>query len=90
MVTLHFTDGPVLAVYQDIPPEFDHPYAGEVVEFSDDVERDCGAGTAACMVIAPNYPGDKCFIVIPRRGGRWRDYLRRHEVAHCNGWRHGE
>lgn len=78
------------------PAAFDHPCECVVIEqiiSAQDVERRCGPNTLACEIAPPNFPTDKCFIVLPRvgHGGvakRMQDLLRRHETGHCNGWRH--
>lgn len=78
------------------PAEFDHPCDCVVIEqlaSAQDVERRCGRDTMACEIVSPLFPTDKCFIVLPwvGRGGvanRTQDLLRRHEIGHCNGWRH--
>lgn len=82
----------------DLPPEqFDHSYEGPVIEQlmpAQDITGYCRVNTAqACVFGLPNFPGDKCFVYLPwiGRGGvakRTQDLLRRHEVGHCNGWRH--
>lgn len=81
----------------ELPPAiFDHPCDCAVIEqiaSAQDVEQRCGKNMLACAIAAPNFSIDKCFIVLPwvGRGGvakRTQDLLRRHEIAHCNGWRH--
>lgn len=81
----------------ELPPAaFDHPCECVVVEqlaSAQDVERRCDGDTLACEITSPLFPADKCFIVLPwvGRGGvakRTQDLLRRHEIGHCNGWRH--
>lgn len=78
-----------------LPPlTFDHAYAGLVVEqmlSAMQVERACGLYVDSCMLVAPNFLGDKCFIVLPKIGpggvsARDQALLRRHEIGHCNGW----
>lgn len=77
------------------PVQFDHPYNGMVIEMTmtaEQVAMVCKNPLAeACTIIGPNFPGDKCFIVIPKVGPggvsqRTQTLLRRHEVGHCNGW----
>jgi hypothetical protein len=77
------------------PPEYDRPYAGVLTVMVYDTVREvqevCGGPAVACAVPM----GGRCHIHIPR------DYLiedlystydkvMRHEIAHCNGWRHEE
>jgi len=94
MIDLH--PAPILAAYQSAPSNYDYPYAGMVIEFTDtaeNVEHHCGKNAGACTLILPNFRGDKCYILLPfvGRGGvslATQELLRHHEVAHCNGWRH--
>jgi hypothetical protein len=79
------------------PPAFDHPYKGRLTERHGslaDVEHFChtmqGIVSAyqalGCAKVFPK----RCFIMIPRVGGtisgRLQRDIRRHEIAHCNGW----
>jgi hypothetical protein len=81
------------------PMEFDRPYAGTL--FEDvlpiaQVDAECRRLTGAtrektvrgCSV---KYPGG-CLIIYPNAPIRGIDPLdiRRHEIAHCNGWKHEE
>lgn len=81
------------------PAEFDYPYAGTL--FEDvlpiaQVDAECRrlTGTTRKKLIrgcAVKYPGG-CLIVypdVPVKGVDSRD-IRRHEIAHCNGWKHEE
>lgn len=77
------------------PPQFDHAYAGPVIEqvmTAAEVSQYCrGDFTVACMLFPPSFIGDKCYIVLPKVGPggvaqSYQDVLRRHEVGHCNGW----
>lgn len=79
------------------PPQFDHAYAGPVIEQimpASEVAKYCSNERAdACTLFYPNFAGDKCYIVLPQlgRGGvtpETQTLLRRHEIGHCNGWRH--
>ena len=85
-------------MYIDLPPNlYDHLYNGLVIEqilLAEEVEKFCNIKNAqACVLALPNFKGDKCFILLPivGKGGVTKvtqDLLRRHEVAHCNGWKH--
>ncbi len=78
------------------PPRFDHPYPGVVVETVltlAEIREFCHGGpdVMACVPFAPNFPGDKCFVYLPKVGPggvsqRTQDLLRRHERGHCNKW----
>lgn len=81
----------------ELPPAiYDRPcdcIVAEQIMSAQDVARRCGPNLLACEIAPPNFPSDKCFIVLPwvGRGGvtkRTQDLLRRHEIGHCNGWRH--
>jgi hypothetical protein len=77
-----------------IPPQYDHPPAIPVVEHVlplAEVQRHCSLGGRlaapegrwwlGCSVV--NAIDGKCYVV------RIDDpETRRHELAHCNGWRH--
>lgn len=79
------------------PAVYDHAYRGMLVEkhgTSAEVEDFCHRqqGIASpyralgCAIVR----GDRCYVVISRVGGRITAYvqrqIRRHEIAHCNGW----
>src|SRR5262245_38651322 len=95
-----FDDRPPLAIYaagpQVAPPEFARPYDGElVIEFgtSEQVAKRCGHPFAmACVLIMPNFKGDRCYIVLPLVGpggvsAATQKFLKeKHEEPHCNGW----
>jgi hypothetical protein len=80
--------------YLTPPPEYDRPYKGELIEIRADRERmdalcpkgPLGWSTNGCAL------GDRtrCVIVIATDDllPWWRPYreVRRHEIAHCNGW----
>jgi len=84
----------------DIPPPpkvYDHPYAGRLElrrGTLSEVEYVCH--TMEGLVSAYNALGcakkfpRSCFIMIPRVAGtvtaRMQSQIRRHEIAHCNGW----
>lgn len=76
----------------DPPPAYDHPHAGSVVEWImrapqvDGYCRKAGVKLEHGQVIGCAFKiGETCFIVISRHA---IPVLRRHEVAHCNGWEH--
>lgn len=88
-----FDNRPPLAVIEPPPAIYDYVPEGEVIEFLEDHEtltRVCQSPNAlACTVILPNFKGDKCFIVLPKGTSiSMLEALRRHEYAHCNGWKH--
>jgi len=73
------------------PPQYVHPYRGPLVEHVLPLAKAralCakrGLTADACSWIKDG----KCYIVIPT-GGPVKQLApyRRHEIAHCNGWRH--
>jgi hypothetical protein len=81
-----------------LPPHaFDHHYRGHLTEQRgslSEVEHFChtmqGIVSAyralGCAEVFPT----RCFIMIPKIGGqittRLQSQIRRHEIAHCNGW----
>lgn len=83
-----------------IPAEYDRPYVGElIVEYvePDQTAVKCGQNSIqiglkgyyqACAYATPT----SCRVILPKDTGTYPraylDYLYRHEVAHCNGWRH--
>lgn len=79
------------------PPAFDHSFKGHLVERHGtlaEVKHYChtkqGIVSAyqalGCAKVVPG----KCFIMIPKISGAitasLQSQIRRHEVAHCNGW----
>lgn len=68
------------------PAIYDHPYDGTVVaEYLSyqQLQRDCEADAIGCAAVVDGV----CAIILPN----WLspvilDRVRRHEVAHCNGW----
>lgn len=82
----------------DLPPaEFDHAYAGSLTV----IERAIGDVHAACFgklgaprIFACAFPlAERCVIMLPKVeefvvSQQQQDRLRRHEIGHCNGWRH--
>lgn len=77
------------------PPQYVHPTSGPVIErrlTAEEVENICGRGSQACS-LKPLSADGTCFLWMPivGRGGvgsRTFAALRRHEIAHCNGWKH--
>jgi hypothetical protein len=85
------------------PPEYDQPYTGELTvtthETQADVLEACGYNPAtwkwrplACAKVSLS--GERCHIHLPPdyliiRQGKTREGVMRHEIGHCNGWRHG-
>ena len=77
------------------PPCYLHPYLGQVQEIilsAEEVEKRCSNAphSDACMY-PPMFHNGVCIIVLPKVGpggvGQGtQDALRRHEIAHCNGW----
>lgn len=98
IVEVRFFDGqPPMALYStahvDLPPqEFDRPADNVVVDVQPaKVAEQCGheGNAQACVLVKPNFEGDKCFVLLPSvgRGGvtqKTQDLLRRHEY----GWEH--
>jgi hypothetical protein len=78
------------------PPEFDHPFAGTVIvipardqnhvlELCPGSKFVAGFPALACAHLTP------CKIVLAaddviKEAGHLPDLVRRHEIAHCNGW----
>lgn len=77
------------------PIGFDHAFPGvvqEVIMRAPDVDAFCrarpGMSERAGQIIGCQFfEGGKCVIVLSKHAV---PFLRRHETAHCNGWRHGE
>jgi hypothetical protein len=80
------------------PPEYDHPFAGELTVFTarnqDEVRAACPRtqfppmGALGC---APYIRPGRCHIVLAPdadiiKVGFPPELVRRHEIAHCNGW----
>ena len=76
----------------DIPPQFDRPPSIPVIEQRlnhDTLQIICRASNTArwfetyygCAVRKP----DKCVVFLSVQAG---EDVRRHELAHCNGWQH--
>lgn len=78
------------------PAEYDHPFAGETIIYEIDrsnVWKECShAGkfkmrrdVAGCARVEDG----KCIIHLAMRTKRATlDKILRHEIAHCNGWKH--
>lgn len=95
IIDIHFYDHrPPVAIYSRVeepPAQFDHPCEHTEVDLpSTGVDAVCGRENMACIFLdAPGGP----IVVLPKIGpggvSKWmQDLLRRHEIAHCNGWRH--
>lgn len=75
------------------PPEFDHGFAGQIIEYrmtAGELDIACGRGTMACAV---KYSPNLCLIATPIVGPGGVSHasyviFRRHEIGHCNGWHH--
>src|SRR5579872_3649928 len=66
------------------PPKYDHPYNGSlVVHTLSESEAVARCGEIACAT--PPWHGHPCVITLPRNHPALA-LLRRHEIAHCNGW----
>jgi len=81
----------------DIPPAiYDHPFPGTLIEWrwtAEQIDWACDRITLACAYT--DFGGDPlvCIINLPVIGpggvaARTYAILRRHEIAHCNGWKH--
>jgi hypothetical protein len=77
------------------PLEYDKPYDGELeIQFfssSEDVVRACSQSDTACTFLSADHK--KCRIMmgtedVIRRNGFTYAFTLRHELAHCNGWKH--
>lgn len=75
------------------PPQFDRAYTGPLeIEYVEpaDVSKICDMGirVRACAIVSIS----GCRIIFPRDTGvyprKTLELLMRHEIAHCNGWRH--
>jgi hypothetical protein len=82
------------------PPQYDKPYEGEleIMYFSDAeyIERICNVGPKVYGCASPPRPDRKtCKLFVSsealaKRQGRDFALMLRHELAHCNGWKHPE
>lgn len=81
----------------DIPPQVYLPYDGPVIELQLPLQR----VKTMCYVLGVRgkdvlgcggYFDGGCLVVIPEIGPLVSDHdqrkLRKHELAHCNGWKH--
>lgn len=75
------------------PPEYDRPYTGRLeIEYVEPGEAaklcDLGHRNRACADVGNGW----CRIIFPKDTGVYSrktlELLMRHEIAHCNGWRH--
>lgn len=75
------------------PAEYDRPYEGTLeIVYADpkEIASLCGLTgiVKACAMTSPGH----CRIIFPIDTGLYPykalGYLMRHEIAHCNGWRH--
>jgi hypothetical protein len=79
------------------PPAYDHPYQGRLELRSGtlaEVQYVCHTmegivSSYRALGCAKKFSG-YCFVMIPKIGGkvtaRMQAQIRRHEIAHCNGW----
>lgn len=71
------------------PPQYNHPYAGPVAEYVwrapqvDAYCREAGAAGEGQIIGCQFTIGGRCFIVLSSHVVK---LLRKHEIAHCNGW----
>lgn len=78
----------------DLPPTtYDHPYPGQVIE----MRMTTAQVNSLCLKMGANDPGGffigcswldiskRCYIVVSDDNYA---AVRRHEMAHCNGWKH--
>jgi hypothetical protein len=77
------------------PAEFDHPYPGKVkIEFVkslEDVKAACGGRPNVSACQHGDRPGCEITMLdhdVARALGHDPDKILRHEVGHCNGWKH--
>jgi len=83
-------------IVADPPSRYDFSYPGQLNEVKLDalaVHKYCGGrGDAVQRLLGCAVPlGAKCIIVLPKVESMLiskaqQDRVRRHEVAHCNGW----
>jgi hypothetical protein len=78
------------------PPEFDHPYTGKLTVYRVDqtaIEQFCqgNSGNIVLGCAQPEANSCKVWIVnsdVLAQYGRNFEGVLRHEVAHCNNWKH--
>jgi hypothetical protein len=71
------------------PARYDHAYKGKMIvrmASTPEVNRACHGGGACTIALALRH--GVCSIVLPNDQPAYFDAYRRHEIAHCNGWRH--
>jgi hypothetical protein len=69
------------------PPQYDHPYSGQVIEqrlSQAELMRLCRGPAEGCASVNNGV----CHIALPasEKDARVLAAMRRHELAHCNGW----
>ena len=74
-------------LFLEPPPQYDHPYRGQVLEqrlSSLRIIQLCHGPTRACSWVSNGV----CHIALPQdeKDGRLIALMRRHEIGHCNGW----
>ena len=92
-------DAPQAAIHPIIPPPaiYDHAYRGRLSIRQGsmaEVEHYChtmqGIVSPYRALGCAKVNGNNCFLMIPRIGGpvtaSIQGQIRRHELAHCNGW----
>jgi hypothetical protein len=77
------------------PPKYDIPYTGDLeimfYTYKEDIKELCGISDYACAKVWPDHK--KCIVriltkdVLEKRGYAY-NFALRHELAHCNGWKH--
>lgn len=81
----------------DVPPTiYDHSFSGTLIELrwtAEQIDWACDPGALACAYTNVGGDSQVCIINIPVVGPggiapRTYAIMRRHEIAHCNGWRH--
>jgi hypothetical protein len=77
------------------PPEFNHPFAGPVIERRlslNELDRTCapfGHEQGITLYGCAYHLAGRCYIDIPKNiSPAFQKQLRAHELGHCNGWRH--
>ena len=84
------------------PPEYDKPFAGKLEEFIAKDQKEltsfCRGLSESVIGCARHWPasesGPPLFDIylapdeLIRRRGLTTEIVRRHEIAHCNGWNH--
>jgi hypothetical protein len=79
------------------PPEFDHPYVGKIKVIRDSAWslpcRPRSLSSRLGCAYPPDETDEECVIYLAERGeieeaGYTENAVWRHEIAHCNGWKH--